>query len=243
MKSQHHIAVGILFVVCVGFITGPVYSARYDQSVVLQGPVKKTANLSGFAGEKFVVGVPNSQKDDYAIYGFTSEERRDNPCYVTILTENINDSGKKLDTKKNLCGRKEKSREMKVKYSDSDHGKRAFVSGVKVCMNNKDTRVKGLKIRGKAIDSSGELVALQSSISGISTGGIRKIVSTEPSDKRPNCNKNWKKWAQCDGNSIATSAILHFDAGKTPRALTGIELNCRSVNLSSSGGVGAVRTK
>lgn len=243
MKSQHHIAVGILFVVCIGFITEPVYPARYDQAVVLQGPVKKTANLSGFAGEKFVVGVPNSQKDDYAIYGFTSEERRDNPCYVTILTENINDSGKKLDTKKNLCGGKEKSREMKVKYSDSDHGKRVFVSGVQVCMNNKDTRVKGLKIRGKAIDSLGELVALQSSISGISMGGIQKIVSTEPSDKRPNCNKNWKKWAQCDGNSIATSAILHFDAGKTPRALTGIELNCRSVNLSSSGGVGAVRTK
>ncbi len=241
MMNRNNIsfAGGALLILCL--LVTSAQAERYGQSVVLQGPVKKTAFLSGFAGETFTVGVPDGQKDDYAIYGFTSEERRDNPCYVTILTENVNDSVKKLDAKKNLCGGKEKSREMKVNFSDSDHGKRVFVSGVQVCMNNKDTRVKGLKVRGKAIDSSGNSVALQSSSSGISTGGIRKIVSSEPSDKRPNCNKNWKKWAQCDGDSIATSAILHFDAGKTPRALTGIQLNCRRVTLSSSSGVGAVR--
>ncbi|GJL66393.1 MAG: hypothetical protein NPIRA05_13640 [Nitrospirales bacterium] len=41
MRSQHMITVGILFVICVGLMAGPVYSARYDQSVVLQGPVKR----------------------------------------------------------------------------------------------------------------------------------------------------------------------------------------------------------
>ena len=56
-------------------------------------------------------------------------------------------------------------------------------------MNNKDTRVKGLKIRGKVIDSSGNLIALHGGGSGISTGGIQQLVSTEPSDKRPNSNK------------------------------------------------------
>ena len=243
MTNQNAITVSFSLLIILGVMIGPANAERYDQLVVLQGPAKKTETISGFAGEKFVVGVPNSKKDDYAIYGFTSEERRDHPCYVTILTENVNDSAKKLDTKKNLCGKKEKSREMKVQYRDADYGKRVFITGVRVCMNNKDTRVKGIKIRGKEIANDASLVALKSSSSGVATGGIKKIVTTEPSEDRPNCNNNWKKWAQCDTDSIATSAILHFEAGKTPRSLTGIELKCRRVALGGQGGPGATRTK
>ncbi|WP_447969058.1 hypothetical protein [Nitrospira sp. M1] len=229
MLYRNYMISGLSLLSILGMLVLPANSARYEQSVSLQGSTKKTDNISGFAGEKFVVGVPNSQKDDFAIYGITSEERRDNPCYVTILTENINDSGKKLDTKKNLCGGKEKSKEIKAIYSDSGFGKRVFVTGVRVCMNNKDTRVKGIRIRGKAMTEDGNLVALNASTSGVSTGGIQKIVTTEPSDHRANCNKNWKKWAQCNDGYIATAAVLHFDAGKTPRSLTGMELKCRRV--------------
>ncbi len=232
MINRNNITTGFALLVIFWLLVTPANSARYDQSVVLQGLAKKTEAISGFAGEKFVVGVPDSKKDDYAIYGFTSEERRDNPCYVTVLTENVNDSAKKLDTKKNLCAKKEKSREMKAQYRDADHGKRVFVTGVRVCMNNKDTRVKGIKIRGKEIADDANLVALKSNSSGVATGGVKKIVTTEPSDHRANCNNNWKKWAQCPDDSIATSAVLHFDAGKEPRSLTGIELKCRRVSLA-----------
>ena len=77
-----------------------VQAERYDQSVGFEGPVKKRGSF-WFCRSEVTVGVPDGQQDDYAIYGFTSEERRDDPCYVNILTENVNDSAKKLDTKKN----------------------------------------------------------------------------------------------------------------------------------------------
>jgi hypothetical protein len=48
-----------------------------------------------------------------------------------------------------------------------------------------------------------------------------------PADFRTNC-KDWKQWAQCPlPNQVATGAVAHFEAGKTPRALTGIPLQCR----------------
>jgi len=241
--NRKTIYTGVSLLIIFGLYVTPAHSDRYDQSVILQGPAKKTETISGFAGEKHVVGVPDSKKDDFAIYGFTSEERRDNPCYVTVLTENVNDSAQKLDTKKNLCGKKEKSREMKARYRDADYGDRVFVTGVRVCMNNKNTRVKGIKIRGKEIGNDASLVALKPNSSGVAAGSLRRAATTEPVDDRPNCNNNWKKWAQCDDDSIATSAILHFEAGKTPRSLTGIELKCRRVSLVGQGGPGATRVK
>ena len=57
--------------------------------------------------------------------------------------------GKKLDLKKDLCGR-EKSRAIEVEYSDAKYEKRVFVTGTSVCMNNNNTRVKGIRIRGKS---------------------------------------------------------------------------------------------
>lgn len=222
-----------------GLNTTLAFSERYSQEVTLRGTAE-TTKISGFAGETSLLGVPNSQQDDYAIYGFSSEEKGDNPCYVTVRSENINDSGKKLDLKKNFCGGKEKSREMKVEFKDSDYGKRTFVTGIKVCMNNKETRVKGFKIRGKAITENGALAALETSASGAHVGGIQRIVEKEPSDKRPNCDKDkWKKWAECPEGKIATAAVLHFEAGKEPRSLTGIALKCRSLSASRQG-TGAV---
>ena len=75
-------------VVTLGLSTTLMFSEGYSQEVRLHGATEAT-KISGFAGETSIVGVPNSQQD--AVYGLSFEEKGDNPCYVTIQTEDIND--------------------------------------------------------------------------------------------------------------------------------------------------------
>ena len=60
---------------------------RYEKAISFSGAAAPSENLSGFTGTSFVVGVPDSSgDDDYAVYGLSSEEQRDHPCYVTVRT-------------------------------------------------------------------------------------------------------------------------------------------------------------
>lgn len=214
------------------FLTGePTHAERYPKDVMLNGAAVPSEHISGFKGADFDVGMPDSPtNDDYAIFGLTSEERRDHPCYVTVRTENINDSSEKQDLKKELCGGKEKSREMVAAYTDKSYGKRSFVTGVRVCMNGDSTRVKGIQVRGGTITDDARLGTLERKQEGTKSGGLTRLAPAEPRDDRPNCNNNWKRWAACPrDNQIATAVVLHFEAGKEPRSLTGIGLKCRNV--------------
>ncbi|MBX3335942.1 MAG: hypothetical protein KF876_17555, partial [Nitrospira sp.] len=81
------------------FLMGePTQAERYPKDVMLNGAAVPSEHISGFKGADFEVGMPDtSTNEDYAIYGLTSEERRDHPCYITVQTENVNDSGQKQD--------------------------------------------------------------------------------------------------------------------------------------------------
>ena len=235
------ITMGLLAVTASTLATGTALAARHDQEVTLRDPTELT-RISGFAGSVFTVGVPDSEADEYALYGLTSEERRDHPCYVTIRTENVNDPTERLDLKKNLCGGKERSREIKVEYGHADYDKRVFVTGARVCMNDRDTRVKGISLRGRIIGENARLIELEPARSSGTSGLTRRNVAPpEPRDDRPHCNGNWKRWAECPAGRIATAARLHFEAGSTPRSWTGIALECRRVGLSRA--IGAVRVQ
>ena len=240
MKWSNISRVMVVMTACCLTTTG-AFAERYGQELRLTGSAE-TTKISGFAGSKSRVGVPDSQADDYAVFGLSSEERRDHPCYVTIRTENINDSGKKLDLKKDFCGKKEKSSAIEVEYSDAKYEKRVFVTGTSVCMNNDNTRVKGLRIRGAQLSDTGDLVDLKAQTVPDHKGPMpahNTGPTSMPTDDRANCNNNWKKWAECPGGQIATAAILHFEAGKEPRSLTGIALECRRVGLPGTGAVRA----
>jgi len=204
---------------------------RYPKDVMLNGAAMTSEHISGFQGTDFVVGVPDSStNDDYAVFGLSSEEQRDHPCYVTVRTENVNDSSGKQDLKKELCSGKEKSREMVAAFTDNAYGKRSFVTGVRVCMNGDNTRVKGIQIRGGTITDELRLGKLERGAQDQKFGNISHLNPEEPKDDRPNCNNNWKRWALCPrDNQIATAVVLHFEAGKEPRSLTGIGLQCRNV--------------
>ncbi|OQW36071.1 MAG: hypothetical protein A4E19_15440 [Nitrospira sp. SG-bin1] len=240
--NPHHAVYGSLAFLMLVLGAPQSHAERYVNDVRLTGTAVPSEHMSGFKGTAFELGIPDSAApDEYAIFGIASEERKDHPCYVTVKTENVNDPNLKLDLKKELCDGKERSKEIVAAYTDSSYGKRSFVTGVRVCMNNDNTRVKGIQIRGGAINEEGRLSNLEPNNEGQSVAGIRRVAPEEPRDERPNCNNNWRRWALCPGdNHIATAVELHFEAGKEPRSLTGIALKCRQVSAAGSG-TGAVR--
>lgn len=209
-------------------------AGTYPKDAMLHGAIEVT-KVSGYKGTAFTLQDDN---EDHAIYGMVSSERKDQPCFAMIRTENINDhadddGGEVLD----LCGGKATSSLLKVEYPDLPlYDPRIFVKGVRVCLNSKGTRVKGLQLSGRQITDDGKPIELtyNEPIDFLVGGAVPVDVfdPTQPKDQRPNCDKDqWKRWAECPRhNQIATGAILHFEAGKEPRALTGIQLQCRYVS-------------
>ena len=229
-----------LLIVLLGLHATPGHPGTYTELVMLHGAVQPT-KISGVSGATFTLQDDNP---DHAIYGIRSVERRDQPCWVMIRTENINkDTDDTGGATKDLCGGKANSSLLRVEFTDvgvDEH--RIFVRGVRVCMNNAGTRVKGLQISGREIADDGrivETVVIENPPSwvagggGFGGGGAKSLDKTQTQDMRSNCPwDGWKKWAECPHNfQIATGAILHFEAGNKPRALTGIALQCRYVGI------------
>ena len=205
-------------------ISSPVISAT---SVSMTGSVT-TTDVSGFSGSAYQIGKPDGSR---AVYGLWSVERKDKPCYIASMTENVNNSSDDSGALKDLCGNNATSREMKAQFSDSKFSDRTFIRSLRVCMNNGKTRIKGFQIKGREIDSNGNVIDLPTDYpdSGSSSGLSALVDQNAPSDERNNCNGNWKKWAKCPAGQIATALNVHYAAGSTPRSVTGIALKCRKV--------------
>jgi len=218
------------------------HAERYQQEMMLHGAPVESEKISGYSGTRRKLEVDD---DKHAVYGISSQERRDNPCTFWIGTESINDSNRTTGDIKNLCGGTPKSSTIKAQYRDDMYfGHRVFVTGIRVCTNNKETRVKGFQLRGKQIQDDGRLANL---IYPPPSGPTRYYLvggaswnfnsreeyvndSDFPADFRNNCKK-WHKWAECPHpNQVATGVIAHFEAGKEPRSLTGVALQCRYVS-------------
>jgi hypothetical protein len=214
---------------------GPGYGAAVK--VTLSGDVHETP-LSGFKGSAF--SVPQDDSTSKAVFGVISQERSDEPCLLKVSTEDVNDSAKDGSAKKDLCGPKgATSSDLLVNYADTGvQGPRVFVTGIRVCMNNDKTRVKGFTIRGKKITDSGTLADLETSpnthgqAGGSDVGGV---VITEPSASRTNCDEKdgMMKFVECDPGQVAIGLVGHFEAGETPRSLTGVALRCRALTPAS----------
>jgi len=229
-------------VVCALFLFSVVdrsFAATYPHEVVLSGATETSDKVSGYRGTAFTLSVDD---DSQGMLGISSAERSDNPCWLWIGTESVNDPARNTGTTKDLCGNKATSSTMKAEYRDDMYfGQRVFVSGVRICTNNKETRVKGFQLRGKQILDDASLTALaypESLHVVYSLGGGTWDVNHRadyaddakaPADFRNNCHV-WHEWAECPGaDQIAVGVVAHFEAGKEPRSLTGVALRCRSV--------------
>jgi hypothetical protein len=221
-----------------GPVSERVGAAPYEQDVTLHG-APAPSKVSGYLGTPFALAVDD---DEQAIYAVVSQERRDNPCTLWIGTDSVNDSARATGAIKNLCGNTPSNRALRAQYRDDMRfGRRVFVTGIRVCTNNRETRVKGFQLRGKQIDHDGSLVALVYPDTG---GGPSRLTGGEwdlseriehvndpknPADYRNNC-REWHAWAECpEPNQVATGLTGYFEAGKEPRSLTGVRLQCRSV--------------
>jgi hypothetical protein len=177
------------------------------------GPVTLTA-VSGVPGSVYTLGTPTSSVN--AVYALLSRERSDDPCHFAIGTENVNTATLDSAPTENLCGPNgPTSSTLHADYLDVNAGglgDHDFVSGVIVCMNSGDDKVKGISVVGKRVASNGTLTPLP----------------VDGSAPRANCH-HWDSWVQCPAGQIATAVDAHFASGNTPRELTGIALHCRAV--------------
>ncbi len=205
------------------------HAERYAKDLRFVGSVEDSEHVSGFPGASFIVGVPDaSGNDDYAVFGLASEEQRDHPCYVKVYSENINDWSGQQELSKQLCDGSPSSKQIVAAYENPLYDKRSFVTGLRVCMNKQNDRVKGIQIRGQTISDLGAAYEVFPGDRGKDGQAHPK----EPKDVRPNCDDNWKRWSNCPkDNQIATAVVLHFEAGNKPRSLIGIGLHCRTLEV------------
>ena len=199
-------------------ITLPTVSAQSVATIELTGKPSPTG-ISGFPGSKFTLGDADS--GTRALVGVLSRERSDKPCEVSVGWEDVNQSGTNAAITKDLCGKKgATSSTMGGTYANTGGtANRVFVSGVQVCMNKGDDRVKGIHLHGKRITEAGTLTDF----------------GPDQQGSRNNCHQDhWKRWVNCPDGQIATAAIIHFDAGNTPRSWTGIGLQCRAITVTGN---------
>lgn len=206
------------------------------QAVTLVGPAQDAKGVSGVRGQAITLAA---DKPGHAAYGLFSVERRDHPCYLALRTENVNDLADKDGAIRDFCGDRATSKELGVAFEDRmAAGPRVFMTGIRVCMNGPDSRVKGLQIRGKRIGDAGALVELDADPDPIpgSRGNRQTAIVVEPRDERPNCTRNgWQRWVECpQPNQVVTALVAHFDERDRPRNLTGIGLQCRQVGIATA---------
>lgn len=186
--------------------------------VELTGTPSST-EVSGYKGSTFTLGDADS--DERALVGVLSRERSDKPCEVSVGWEDVNKSSINDAITKDLCGGNgATSGTMGGTYANTGGtANRVFLTGLQVCMNKDDDRIKGIHLAGYRITETGTLVKF----------------SPDAQDSRTNCHQDhWKRWVNCPAGQIATAAVIHFAAGGTPRSWTGIELRCRTVHATSA---------
>ncbi|HEX3127069.1 MAG TPA: hypothetical protein VH394_07045 [Thermoanaerobaculia bacterium] len=212
MFTSGRLIVGAASILCAIGLTAPIFAQT--AAVELTGDPFSTG-LSGFPGSKFTLGDPDSSSR--ALVAVLSRERSDEPCFVSVGWEDVNQSSTNDAITKDLCGGNgPSSGTMGGTYGPAD---RVFITGVQVCMNKDDDRIKGIHLHGKRITDEGTLVDF----------------GPDEQDSRTNCHQDhWKRWVNCPAGQVATAAIIHFEAGNTPRSWTGIGLQCRGLRVTGA---------
>ena len=99
-------------------------------------------------------------------------------------------------------------------------GSMEAITGLKVCTNDRNARVKGVTVRRRTIEPDGRLTN----------------ANDAEEFRNANCQQNeWRDWAECPTGAVAVGINAYFipGTGLRPgiRQLTGIELRCAMVEV------------
>ena len=222
MKFVTRLSIAALVLPCIqcqAELADPAEEAALQQEALssvtwsLTGSVTPTTVTGVSGSDVHTLGDPDSTQT--AIYAVLSRERSDEPCYVAVGAENLNDETIDSVPVKDHCGEKgPKSSTLHADFLDVNAGgadDHIFIRGVNVCLNRGNDKVKGISVVGLKLKSDGTT----STVSAVS-------------DDRTNCH-HWSGLVTCPTGQIATAVKTYFAAGNEPKDLTGLSLECREV--------------
>lgn len=187
--------------------------------------------VSGVAAAATRVGP--ALESDQALVTIDIAERGDRPCAVRIgslhvrnpitADSSVADHG---TNDLNRCGSTRPYDDLSVSARFDPafvaaHGRdlsTLFVSGLRVCMNNAATRVKGIDLEGR------QILASQA---GVTVRDV-PLDAGAKEDELANCagDDGWRRWVRCPAGMIATALLPHYELGEQPRAISGLALEC-----------------
>jgi hypothetical protein len=196
-------------------------------------------DVSGLRGEP--VSIAGNISAPYrAITSIKWDEKSNRPCYFEVEGTHMNTKSVERYTV-NRCGSSGQpttvlgtTSGVNTVWTNKSYG--IYISGIRVCMNDQDTRVKGMEVRASVVEGD-RVVAyedwMQPAQSSSPIGGPveyrgRSTHVSVPA-QNPNCNGNWKRWVDCRAGELPSAVYLHFSGAATPSSLTGVSLACRRV--------------
>jgi hypothetical protein len=184
-------------------------SGAYAAQKYILGTSVTPTNHSGNTGLQ--QGNAGHGGDYQGLHTIHMWENNNNPCSLQAVSRHLN-TYKTRSSKWNVCSGNENA---KRTVSFSGTGTDTYITGLRVCLSNRDklgnhgvAAVKGLEVWGKTLNrGTGALV----------DAGTQKW-------QRPNCS-SWSNTVQCPAGRVASKVNIHYQHKRA----TGLELECRKV--------------
>ncbi|MCP5244560.1 MAG: hypothetical protein H6937_00775 [Burkholderiales bacterium] len=236
--------------ILIGICALVISQSGLANDVKLRGKPSNTEFSGKDASQKAT--VEKSFSDNDAIYGIVAGEDTNDPCYLKVNFRDVTTGATSSKSYNECDGHKEGDLET-LTLPDG-----AFATGVRVCLNNDEDKIKGIQLIG---NYGGCLLGAESvsvvppdcsppiKISGHDyqlcntdqPAYITRSCNTEigPSFERANCvgtntgkpDSDWKKTVKCPPGQVATGMKLNTRAGSGNRRMyNGISLVCYEIS-------------
>lgn len=198
----------------------PAPLPSWDRTVFRPTGGVTTTRVSGRAG---VVELATTPQADFLVR-FRGRERNDDPCqnqaeffHERALSPRVTTRIPQWKTDwTNRCGRGLSASQNSEREAlpaggafRQQDGTLRVIAGVRVCMNRKRTRVKGIRVYGASINSA---------------GGVSRDSLYNGEYRRSRCS-SWESARMCPNGQVATAAQFNYDR----TSLVGIALQCQAV--------------
>ena len=175
--------------------------------------------------------------NDAILLGFDIDESGDAPCQVDLYwwRENGDSSPQgNITTTFTLCGTQHQASGLAVvantgtalNYRYYDNSEYAYYAahGIRTCLNNAGTRVKGVRLFGSTINQDDDRE-------------VRRDPALKRDFERPNCN-TWQTVRKCPAREVMVGIDIHHDGS----SISGLAPKCAAVTVVQDNSVGERRS-